>query len=1143
MAVLVWESMGLDSRKTSAAAGIVALEQRSSFWSRTAYAWLAVTFWRGHKRVISVDDLPPLDGRLESSRIQIEIEITAEAWSAPGHSSTLDWQSVYQYQSFRFVTRLRGSLIALVYQQMLQTRAANVGSITGLTLMGTDVERIVAGVPSLHEAWASLLEIGLACWLLERQLSLACIAPILLVSVFIAATSRVSLRLRDTQVAWIEKIQERLRITAAVLGDMKTVKMLGISSVVVPVIQGLRRDEIDTSRRFRKNLVVMILLSPVLTFAVYSVVAVFWKNETLLTTKAFTSLTLVSLLTAPVISFIQGLPNVVQCLGNFSRIQEFCNYETGGDAPGSASSSSKETSQRRPLMAYCAQQPWLENGTIRRSIVGASPWDSRWHGTVCTACCLDPDMPQLEMGDLTHVGSKGVNLSDGQKQRIALARAVYSRRRTLLLDDVFSGMDAYTAGFVIARLLGCHGGLLRNEQTTVILTTHSRLVDEVIVLEDGQVTEMGSPTALLQNKGGYLRKIGFSKLAEENDMKLTAASHPGPASGSVPREEIPGMGTVGDTDATVNLDDGQETATAEHTDVRRKNCELSIYTYYLRSSGYVAVALYAASMIFWIFCTEFSTVWVSWWSAANDLHPNRNLGLYMGIYAMVGVVGTAAACCAAWFAYISIISNSASKLHLDLLKATFRAPFRFFANTDTGELLNRCIYDLRPSALSCFTQVVLLAIYSRSLAVAMPFVAAFLYALQRFYLQTSRQMRLLMIEAKAPLYTQFSEMGTPGTTASERSGSTAGTGTGTITIRAFGWQRAYAARVAALVDRSQRPAYIQSCIQHWLDFVLTLTMAVLVVVLVATVVSWQDRLDISAGGVGVSLVVLLGLSTTLTRLIRTWTRLEPSVGAVARVRRFVTETEETAGEEVPVSELSQPVGTVCFDDLVAAYEPDAASPVLQHVSLSVPPGQHLAICGRSGSGKTSLVMALLHMMDVRSGGIAVHGRVSVVSQDPFLVPGTSLRFNMDPLLAAVSDAQIVRVLQRVGLWEVVEGQGSRGRGSSSGCLDQKVDGLALSAGQRQLLCFSRALVYRDQTDVLVLDEATCSLDSSAEAVVQQIIDTDFRGCTVLAVMHRLAHVASYDRVAVMDAGALVEDGAPGELIANESSRFAELYLT
>lgn len=176
-----------------------------------------------------------------------------------------------------------------------------------------------------------------------------------------------------------------------------------------------------------------------------------------------------------------------------------------------------------------------------------------------------------------------------------------------------------------------------------------------------------------------------------------------------------------------------------------------------------------------------------------------------------------------------------------------------------------------------------------------------LYFLQRFYLQTSRQIRLLGVEAKAPLYTHFSESVDGG-----------------ATIRAFGWQTQYQERNYGHIDTFQRPNYIQNCIQAWLTFVLNLLVAALAVILVSTVVTWHDKF--SASSVGVSLIMVIGFSEVLARLIQTWTKLESSVGAVARVRRFVLETEiETSSGKASLLPEWPQSGALSFSQVSASY--------------------------------------------------------------------------------------------------------------------------------------------------------------------------------------------------------------------------------
>jgi ATP-binding cassette, subfamily C (CFTR/MRP), member 1 len=218
--------------------------------------------------------------------------------------------------------------------------------------------------------------------------------------------------------------------------------------------------------------------------------------------------------------------------------------------------------------------------------------------------------------------------------------------------------------------------------------------------------------------------------------------------------------------------------------------------------------------------------------------------------------------------------------------------------------------------------------------------------------------------------------------------------------------------------------------------------------------------------------------------------------------------------------------------------PDA-QPVIKGVNLSIKPGEHVAVCGRSGSGKSSLMLSLLQMIDIQSGHIIIDGidlgtigrasvrsRFNAVPQEPFLMPGT-MRFNVDPFQTA-TDEEITCALERVRLWSVVAEQGG---------LDKEIDTGAWSAGQKQLLCLARAMVRKSQ--LLILDEATSSVDSETESIMQQIIDVEFKHCTVIAIMHRLKHISKYDKVALLDNGFLVEYDNPSVLLAKDSS-FANL---
>ncbi|KAK6438978.1 hypothetical protein LTR95_004823 [Oleoguttula sp. CCFEE 5521] len=1243
-----------------------ATESYSGLWNRTVFLWLTHTFFTGYSKVLSVPDLPLLDVKLRTPRLSGELmkkwklyahkdenRLLRALWAAFGWSflsgvfprlaltaftflqpslitTTVNYISVPQsdktygpaliaawalvylglavshsaflYQSTRFTTRLRGGLIGLIYERALATTTAEGGEITAIALMSTDVERITRSLTFVHDLWGSLIDIGIATWLLARQLGLASIAPIIVVMIFIAITSQIAAAMNTAQGRWIEKIQARLRVTSAFLDDIKAVKMQGLTGVLANTVRDLRTAEIETSKAFRKLLVGMLLLSltpiniaPVVTFAAYVGVA-FWKGQTLLTAQAFTSVALVTLLTSPALMFTQTLPSVVQCFACFKRIENFCRYGAEhhgpelepegaltGDSVALRNVRHSGHSQRADIVAYdgreirwsptnpvvlpglnlviprgkitvlvgpvgsgkstllhsiigetlaepsaiarlqrpiafCSQDAWLEHRSVRDNILGTLPYEEKWYETITNACALQEDLESFEQGDATILGSNAMNISGGQKKRITLARALYARCATIILDDVFSGMDAHTITSVVESLFGADG-LLKRGPMTVILATHDHAVaarcDLVVVMDAGRVINTGTPASVLGTVETSSKVAGNVTAVEVSVAPFTEPS-------INPTEKL------AKRKAPSALD--------ELPDKSRQQGDFAVYGYYFKSSGYTTVAGYAATIALWILLTECPTIWLKYWSEANAVHPNIHVGMYMGVYAAFGITASIAACAACWFAFIPMISNSATGMHQDLLDTVTRAPLSFFVKTNTGTIQNRFSEDMQlldmqlPSDLvnasssfvSVIVKVVILFVFARYLGATVPVLAVALFFLQRFYLRTSRQLRLLGIEAKAPLYTAFNE-------------STAGG----ATIRAFGWEQEYTRKLHDLVDTSQRPLYILACVQHWLNFALDIMVAALAVILVTIVVRWQE--NFSGGSVGVALVMIVGFNTVLSRLIITWTACESSIGAVARVRQFVTktETEDLPAGKTPMQMGWPNKGLVEFESVTAGYS-STVPPAIKQATLTINPGQHVAICGRSGSGKSTLLLSLVRMISCSSGQIKIDGSsiadipsnllcqsLNIVPQDPLLLPGT-VRANIDPHGLA-QDTDIFEALVKVRL-DVIVGE--------RGGLNAEMDTAAWSAGQKQLLCLARALLRKSK--ILLLDEATSTLDNDTEAEMQHVISTAFKDCTVIAVLHRLEQVELYNQVVMMADGELVEQGVPWELMQDEGSRFRAL---
>lgn len=359
--------------------------------------------------------------------------------------------------------------------------------------------------------------------------------------------------------------------------------------------------------------------------------------------------------------------------------------------------------------------------------------------------------------------------------------------------------------------------------------------------------------------------------------------------------------------------------------------------------------------------------------------------------------------------------------------------------------------------MDCIAQLIIICVIAKFLAASVPLFLLVVYLLQSFYLRTSRQVRLLDIEAKAPLYAHFLE-----------------TTHGLVSIRAFGWKSHAVSRNHHFLDRSQKPMYLLFSIQQWLTLVLDLLVGGIATILVAIVTNVKG---FDPSEVGLALNLLLSFNLSLSHTIKMWTLMETSIGAVTRIQQFVKNTPQEAGALQLGAPSSIPNwkadGKVEFKNVVAGYDPQAPESVLRDVSLTLLPGSKTLICGASGSGKSSLILTLLGLLPLQGGSIIIDGVdiagllaeelcssvVNVVPQEPFFLHGT-LRFNLDPH-AAHSDEDLLSAIEKVGMAVKM---------TETGGLDGEFECSKWSTGQKQLLSMARALLKNGK--ILVLDEAT-----------------------------------------------------------------------
>ncbi|KAH7206333.1 P-loop containing nucleoside triphosphate hydrolase protein [Fusarium oxysporum] len=775
-------------------------------------------------------------------------------------------------------------------------------------------------------------------------------------------------------------------------------------------------------------------------------------------------------------------------------------------------------------IAWCEQSPWLLNRTIRENIIGYSHFDPVLYQAVVKACDVEKDFRQLTQGDSTVIGSKGLALSGGQKQRVALARAVYSKPRIALFDDVFSGLDGQTARTVFENLFG-ERGLLRQWNTTTVLATQSvdflSSADHIICLnKDGKISEQGTFSDL-KDTDGYVHSLLRDRVhgveaptLETDDIKEQASK----LAQATPKQQ------------------------ANEEDTRRQRGDSTVYRYYFSSTGGLFMIVLLVLEIIWAFLESFPTIWLKFWTDDNA-NGNDQAGYYLGIYAALQVTAVIWFAVLIWFVIVLVAAKSGITLHKRLLSTVIRAPLSLFTTTDLGSITTRFSQDIGmvdkqlplglvvtlASFFGAIAKAGLLASSNPYIAATFPLLGAVYFYLQRGYLRTSRQLRLLDLEEKAPLYTQFLE-----------------TLSGLATIRAFGWNDAVIQANHTLVDRSQRPFYLLMIVQRWLVLVLDLTTVALALLLVGLAVRLRGEVDV--GLTGVSLVQLISLSETVNMLIQFWTSIETSIGAVARIKQFA---EETSEENLP-GETHQPPaqwpdkGAIQIHNLTASYGDGDGEVIkaLDAVSLEIKGGEKVGICGRTGSGKSSIFLALLRLLDSTSGSIIIDGislssvpretirsRLITLTQDQFVLPGT-VRHNVDPL-GIYSDVEIKEALRLVELYDSIERHGG---------LDASFDQDTLSHGQKQLFFLARTVLRKNDGRIVLLDEATSSVDQKTEETIKAVIESEFKDHTVVFITHRLDTIIDFDRVIVMDKGCVVELGEPKSLLASDA-KFKALWAT
>ncbi|XP_068442146.1 ATP-binding cassette sub-family C member 9 isoform X2 [Clinocottus analis] len=820
------------------------------------------------------------------------------------------------------------------------------------------------------------------------------------------------------------------------------------------------------------------------------------------------------------------------------------------------------SNKNRYSVAYATQKSWLLNATVEENITFGSSFNKQRYKAVIDACSLQPDIDLLPFGDQTEIGERGINLSGGQGQRICVARALYQNTNIVFLDDPFSALDIHLSDHLMQE------GILKflqDDKRTVVLVTHKLQylihADWIIAMKDGSVLREGTLKdiqthdielydhwKLLMNRQDH----GLEKDVQQDSQ--TTLERKTLRRAFYSREAKNQMDDEDEEEEEEEEDDDNMSTTTN----RRSKIPWEVCWCYMSSGGFFMVFLMVSSKLLKHSVIVAIDYWLALWTSSKT-NQSAAAGLADGAFGNATLPPLEAKdddhylhvfiiLCAAGITLCLITSltveflglSAATHLHHNLLNKIIHAPIRFFDITPLGQILNRFSADtniidqhipptlesLTRSTLLCLSAIgVISSITPGFLITLVPLAVAF-YFIQKYFRVASKDLQDLDDSTQLPLLCHFSE-----------------TAEGLTTIRAFRHEARFKQRMLELTDTNNTAYLFLSAANRWLE-VRTDYLGAVIVLTAAGASIWGPSIGLSSGGlVGLALTYALTVTNYLNWVVRNLADLEVQMAAVKKVNSFLgTESENYEGtmDASQVPENWPHDGEIKIHDLCVRYDP-VLKPVLKHVNMYIEPGQKVGICGRTGSGKSSLSLAFFNMVDIFEGKIVIDGidicklplqtlrsRLSIILQDPVLFSG-SIRFNLDPERTCTDDR----------LWEALEiAQLKNMVKALPGGLDAVVTegGENFSVGQRQLFCLARAFVRK--SSILIMDEATASIDMATENILQKVVMTAFADRTVVTIAHRVHTILTADLVIVMKRGNILEYDKPETLLEQEDGMFA-----
>uniref|UniRef100_A0A8C5RA15 ATP-binding cassette sub-family C member 9 n=1 Tax=Leptobrachium leishanense TaxID=445787 RepID=A0A8C5RA15_9ANUR len=971
---------------------------------------------------------------------------------------------------------------AMIYNKILRLSTSNMsmgemtlGQINNLVAIETN--QLMWFLFLCPNLWAMPVQIIMGVILLYKLLDVSALVGAAVIVLLAPVQYFIATKLADVQKSTLDYSTERLKKTNEILKGIKLLKLYAWENIFCSSVEETRMKELRSLKAFALHTSLSIFMNAAIPIA--AVLATFvthaYVSGTELTPAiAFASLSLFHILVTPlfllstVVRF--AVKALVRCVINHNIRTGYFSWGSGlatlsnidiqiptghltmivGQVGCGKSSlllailgemqtlegrvcwnRSPGVSKIRHSVAYAGQKSWLLNATLEENITFGSPFNKQRYKAVIDACSLQPDIDLLPFGDQTEIGERVRTCLGGQRQRICVARALYQNTNIVFLDDPFSALDIH----------------LSDHLMTVVLVTHKLQylphADWIIAMKDGMVLREGTLKDI-QNNDNELYEH-WKTLMNRQDQELEKVTSAPPLA-AMERKTLRRAMYSRETKTQIEDEgEGESLEEDEEDDMstvmtRRTKMPWPTCWKYLTSGGCCLLLLMVVSQLLKHSVIVAIDYWLVLWTSSSNNIPlisafNPFCAVFLQMNRSYNVAGFSilsalgiTLCLVTSLTVEWLGVTAATNLHDNLLKKIILAPLRFFDTTPLGLILNRFSADtniidqhipptvesLTRSTLLCLSAIGVISCAAPPFVVALVPLSVAFYFIQKYFRVASKDLQELDDNTQLPLLCHFSE-----------------TAEGLTTIRAFKHETRFRQRMLELTDTNNLAFLFLSAANRWLEVRTDYLGACIVLTAAVTSITW----GLPAGIAGLSLTYALTVTNYLNWVVRSLADLEVQIGAVKKVNSFLTidsECYEGTLDAQQVPEDWPKDGEIKISDLCVRYE-NNFKPVLKHVKAYIKPGQKVGICGRTGSGKSSLSLAFFRMVDIFDGKIVIDGidisklplqtlrsRLSIILQDPVLFSG-SIRFNLDPeckctddrLWEALDIAQLKNLVKRV----------------------------------------------------------------------------------------------------------------------------------